>query len=206
MNKAHLVFVCLLLGGCAIDPIDKNYRGADSGDLVFSVDGKANAAQRFVLFYRKVGQESGLAILPYGKIDLDIGILSAPDYDFQGAEVGDVTVSHLQPGNYEIFKYEIHTWNGVADVMQFPRQDFSIPFTISSGKATYIGNFRGVPLVGKNIFGMQVSDSGYFVVSDKHMRDIPVALKHDPKLLPVTLSVFDVTRLRNPALVPAEYR
>jgi hypothetical protein len=192
-----LVFVCLLLCGCATDRVHSNYRGADAGDLVYSVAWREPVG--FVLFFKKFGQPSygnEFGVLAGdGAIMVDDGVLGRP-MDFRGDGEGQVQIQHLEPGKYEIYTFNITKGWGLGGTQTtMPSKDFSIPFTVEAGKALYIGEFMLVH---------GPSDSPQFIVSDKHERDIPIAQKQDPNLRPTAISVFDVSQLRNPLLVAGE--
>ena len=201
MKRNQVVLICfafLLLTGCVTSRLNTNYKGSDAGDLVVAVGGSLI----FDIYYRRVGTtgiSAPLGVLHYAPNRPSL--FGPPDL-----EASEVNVHHLEPGNYEIYTYSISEYNGVATVLWSPKEDFSIPFTIASATTTYIGDFTGRALFGRNILGAQVPNGGYFVVSDKQDRDIPIARKQNPELLPVTVSVFDVSRLGLPTLATTESR
>ena len=122
--------------------------------------------------------------------------------DYSGRESGFVVVKKLPPGQYEIYNYGIDGTNFVSTIHWQSRTNFSIPFTIEAGKATYIGNFaRGCWCKRSTA----VADFlGYFTISDKSARDIPIARAKDPSLTDINVDVADVSKFNSPMLYTSE--
>ncbi len=190
--------VLLALAGCVSNPVERSYKGPDAGALVFSAESIGEPIQlvRFQFFYRKVVDSSGRG----GGISNSSGTLDGPDTDFIGHETGQVTVRYLEPGNYDVYAYKIYGAITGATVTWDSERQFSIPFSVSQGKTTYIGDFAGIELTRDDVLGLPYTSGAILVVSDKHDRDLAFAQKHDPGLFPVTIAVSDVSRLGDPCL------
>jgi hypothetical protein len=210
--SAAAVYLCL--GNTAIAQTDSAAKQTQSGELIVSTGSTrgsltvnqflfgtwgAGPAVGFALFYRKIGEFTGTRTFLEPHISYSpIEIGNAPD--FEGHVTGGVTVKHLEPGAYEIYAFNVTA--GSLD--WWPKEAFSIPFTITAGRATYIGEFACIPQTRKALFGLAAPEIGYFVVSDQHERDIAIAQKADQQLFPVTVSVTDVSTLGLSFLQPKE--
>jgi hypothetical protein len=156
----------------------------------------------FSFLYRKVSTDNGRKWNDSMYCDcVALHMWRVGDYpkgmDYSGHESGFVITKKLPPGQYEIYNYEIRgtpmTWSS--------KTPFSIPFTIESGKATYIGNFaRGCWCEVNTI----AANLGYFVISDQSARDIPIARAKEPALTEINLGVWDATKLNSPIFFTSE--
>jgi hypothetical protein len=189
--KTLLVLALSLLAFAA--PARAQYNRPDAGWLVFSA-GSIKRPMNFTFFYRKIGEESGLLGNTGGTIENSQSGLFAGDPDYAGREKGRVTVRRMEPGNYEIYRFSFLGTLTVDGAPWPATREFSLPFTITPGRATYIGDFARAPSLGTPL-GKRLGASGFFVISDKHDRDIAIARKHEPALPPVTVSVPDVSTL-----------
>lgn len=111
---------------------------------------------------------------------------------------GAVIMKELPAGEWEVntFRLETHgRWRW------WPVREFSIPFTIRPGRATYIGSYQPVGHMYKNWLGLELVGGASFVVTDQSARDIPIAQAKKPGLGPVDIEVFDVRTLNNPLLI-----
>jgi hypothetical protein len=208
IKKLGVALACICLAGPASagERVHEGYKGTDAGVLIFS-SGSIGEESNFKLFYRKVGAPSGYrGFGGDGSIDYDTtSLFGSSPADFKGHEEGQVKTIRLEPGSYEVYSYEIYAAGGAGSTLTWgPHKDFSIPFTIDAGKATYIGDFAGIRLTAKGFFGAKVTAGGLIVVKDEQARDIPIAQKQVPDLPPVTVSVTDVSRLGEPTLLAKE--
>ncbi|MBI3676174.1 MAG: hypothetical protein HY243_06110 [Proteobacteria bacterium] len=196
--KKLAAIVCLFLTGCVTDRVDTSYHGSDAGVLVFSA-GSIAGKRGVQIFYRKVGQPSGVrGFGGDGSIYYNPGSIFTRDPDFTGHETGEVTVQHLEPGEYEIYTWQVaEGMGGLGEVLWSPRSDFSLRFTVRPGQTTYIGDYARFQFPG-------AYTAFTFVISDKHERDIAIAKKVEPNLPPVTIQVPDVSRLNEPSLLSKE--
>jgi len=152
-------------------------------------------------FCRQDGSDAETVhIWPYAWLSRDKDDFVGPD------EAGMVIVRPLAPGDWGVCSYFVSSVLGMDftpsgsqfDQLVSPK-NFFIPFNISAGRATYIGDFLAVPTTVKNLFGMGVQGGPRWIVTDKSTRDVPVAQQKNPNLGPVDVSVFDVDRLADPA-------
>lgn len=187
--KLRIPALCLVL--CmTICAARADYRGADRGYLVFSVS-SLGLKWGFGLKYRRLGDKDDA-----GELSHEPDSLLSPKEDFSGHEIGRVEIQNLAPGEYEIHSFDTGYQTGVSGVSVKNAEEFSIPFAIRPGEATYIGNFGGVKLIQDNM--MHGIDRVYFVVSDRHERDMEIAKKRQPELPQPAISVVDVEKLANP--------
>lgn len=208
MKRSLLLLAFVLLAGraAASDRVHENYKGADAGVLIYAA-GSIGPESNFKFFYRKVGAPSGYrGFGGDGSIYYDTrSLFISRPADFTGHEDGQVVTTRLEPGSYEVYTYKIVAGAYGGEIDWGPAHgDFSIPFTIETGKATYIGDFAGIRLSGEGAFGSKTVEGGLIIVTDKHERDIPIAQKQMPNLPPVTVSVMDVSKLGEPALLSKE--
>lgn len=198
MRMLLITMVSLVLGGCAT-MIPSNYSGPDAGYLVFgfgAAPGTTYSAYKFMI--RKKGENSETAI---SYLQDNLFWSTERDFDDQ-TENGYVAVRSLPQGDYEIYNFEIHLNGGMIQTDYGSRNDFSIPFKVTAGKAVYIGDFTAVKLTGRNIFGMSVHAGAYFLVSDKSGRDLPIARRKVPTLPEVQMSVPDPATIDSPFFQP----
>jgi hypothetical protein len=104
---------------------------------------------------------------------------------------GAIIMKELSAGDWEVNTFRLQSHGGFVRVRWSPAKEFSIPFTIRPGRATYIGSYQ--PVAYK--FG-----GARFVVTDQSARDIPIAKAKKPDLGPVDVEVFDVDKLHHPLL------
>ena len=212
MRKAFAAVVLAMFfvsaGAHAADRINSDYRGADAGTLIFSTG--SVFPMNFTFYYRKAGQGTDpTSIFGAGEIDCAcVGFwhaqMSDPDY-VGPPETGKVFVQHLPPGDYEVYTYGFSGTIIVASVSWSPRKVFSLPFSIKPGQATYIGNFVRGPSLGTKL-EPTLGAAGFFMISDKHERDIEIARRRDPGLPPVTVSVTDVSNMGDPMIFASDPR
>lgn len=173
------------------------YAGADAGYLILALAAqKGTAYNDYKLFFRKRDRSIDGSVWwgqgnPFDqrKLDLDDSV-----------ETGIVDVRRLPPGDYEIFNFLVFMNAGTVQESWRSKQDFSIPFSIEPGRATYVGEFDAAKLTGKGLFGMTVPDGAYFVLSDKTARDVAIARQKEPGLTDVVTVVADPSTLGNPLI------
>ena len=129
--------------------------------------------------------------------------LSSDKNDFSDPnEAGMVLLKSLPPGSWEVCSYtatntlgNIFVPQGTALSDMFTPRDFSIPFTISQGRATYIGDFKAVGTTTKSLLGLTVPAGPRWIISNQSARDIPIAQKKDPSLELIDVTVPNVDKL-----------
>ena len=105
--------------------------------------------------------------------------------DFKNSSgCGDVETVAMQPGNYEVYDFEMSAdFEGALDTFKV-RDYFSIPFTIHAGEATYLGQYMAQGLTnGKDILsGRHIPAGAILLVSDQMNFDVSVARMPDLKI------------------------
>jgi hypothetical protein len=78
-------------------------------------------------------------------------------------------------------------------------EDFSIPFTVTSGEAVYLGDFRGIATTRRSALslGAPLPTGVYFVVSNREQRDFPIARRKAPYLADIKVQVTDPAAIRS---------
>ncbi len=93
----------------------------------------------------------------------------------------------LPAGKYRFYTFSILRGTGVGYSVWEPREDFSIPFTVTAGKAAYLGEIRMVPHLGRNIFGIPMPAGGNFNFVSNQQRDIALFREKFPGIDPATI-------------------
>ncbi len=123
--------------------------------------------------------------------------------DIEEADMEGVSFSLAMPeGQYSFCDFRLFRNGAYAQTSVSAKERFAVPFSIEAGTLTYVGEFRSVPVEGRNIFGLPIAVGGYWVISDRRERDIPLVLAKAPELArrPVVNGVPDVAKYDNPLL------
>ncbi len=96
----------------------------------------------------------------------------AGDYEHPDRK-GVVFALALPPGRYEFYNYLIYSANGAYETRWYAKDDFSVPFEVSHGSITYVGDLQFTPYTGKNVLGMNVADGGHFRIINSLEQDLP---------------------------------
>jgi hypothetical protein len=163
----------------------KDYSGEDAGFMVIAMGSGTSMESRavsYTLNFRRKGMpEVGtISFTPHRPALPFVG--TKRDFD-EPNETGFVDVRKLAPGDYEIYGISAAMYGALQWRWQ-PNDEFSIPFTISPGVATYLGDFRGVGTSERSAWslGAPLPTGAYFVVSNRADRDLPIARRKAPKL------------------------
>lgn len=101
-----------------------------------------------------------------------------PDINSDGVE-GKTFTLPLPEGEYYFCDFWFFANGGTYSTGFSAENKFSIPFQVKAGAVSYIGEFLGISATGRNIFGISVRAGGYWVVSNKRERDMPlISLKN----------------------------
>lgn len=103
-----------------------------------------------------------------------LAFLASYKDEFQdGEESGSLFVFQVPAGSYA-FKHISVAMIGYmgAESHWRNKEPFFIPFDVASGRITYIGEIKFIPVTGKNLFGFEVPAGGYFTFSDSARRDV----------------------------------
>ncbi len=200
LSKFTCVAVMLSLCACATD-LHGQYSGSDSGYLVVALGQTASSNADYSFTFRKSDGSSENDIEFRTKYKLDpVQAMFARDPDFRNQEgAGIVEVKKLPPGDYEFYNCYTRVYTGVGFILYWSKKDFSIPFTIRPGVATYAGHFMARQMMGRDILYIPVAGGAELLLSDKEESDIAIARQPRPNLsnLPIGVPVTDATA--NPA-------
>lgn len=178
---------CLFLSGCAPTSVtsfsgDVPGASAPAGYLVASISAPREKGffLTHTLFFREVasGETGYIALTAPARFD--------PEFDFETTtKNGGVMVTRLSPGKYELYNFELdgHT------AMWSATDDFSIPFEISAGQTTYIGEYFGMPVWGTNFIGLASVDGFYWILSDQQGRDLAIAKRLEPAIAQTSIKI-----------------
>lgn len=197
-KRGWVLVMALLLTACAatVPPVRipetmEPKKGEPSG-LVFGTLGVSYPDGFFIeaekLFFRKIGSKE------YGSISYGATRDERVVEDIKEIRsfYGRTFSVQLPVGEYELFQYWAH-WHfaygttGHARANYSSNKEFSVPFKVEDGKATYLGTFTGYTnMVGGKKSGLLVTypASVYWVVSDNFDRDaglLPSALQGEYK-------------------------
>ena len=190
MKTLMLLVLALGLAACSTNGVNTNYRGADSGALVFST-ASVGDPQGFQFLYQMKGVRADCPVVfCQGQMINNPGSIAERREDFTGRESGWVNIHHLKPGTYEIYNFQVWRGNMFVAYSLSLRKDFSIPFTIEPGRTTYIGQYATV--------GRKEAQEVHFEVMDRSTRDLEIARKAEPTLPPVTIAVPDALIFESP--------
>lgn len=213
MKRTLGFLVLLLLVGCTtsgstsdppgtsafdIGSLSGKYAGSDAGSLVIAIAAQDGTRyDDYWLYFRKKDRSAEGEIWwgqqnPFDHRKLDIN---------DNKEEGIVDIRRLPPGDYEIFNYQAHINSAPLQGRWKAKSDFSIPFTIAAGRATYIGEMMAVEIGSEKPFlGSRKHEGAYFVLTDKSARDVPIARTKEPNVGEVAITVVDPNSLANPAI------
>lgn len=182
---------------------NQEYREADAGCLVYSV-GTIKIGMNFTFPYNRTATLNNQSVKDWnGKIEPKVGgafYLKIKNPDFTGTETGHVVIRCLPPGQYEVGSFSFSGFvPGIGGYNWSPAKPFSLPFNIKSGQATYIGSFMRAPSLGTSL-QPTLGAAGFFVVTDRSERDLPIATGRIPAGMKVTTEVTDVSVFNSPAL------
>ena len=181
----------------------KEYSGPDAGYLVYSV-GTVRIGMHFNFAYKRVSNAVGAPAEDWkGKIQPRLGgaiYLKVKNPDFTGEESGHVVVTPLPPGRYEVHDFGFAGSSPLGGSVRWsPAKPFSLPFTIRSGEATYIGSFMRAPSLGTPLQPV-LGAAGFFVIADRAERDVPIARSRLPASVSLTPEVTDVSLFKSAVL------
>jgi hypothetical protein len=188
-HRAAFGVLLMGLASCAPVPtvvVDQSLKVSapdNAGKLVGTIGARLGAfnleASPYVyntLMFRRAGTTTGGA-LEFSPPDPPIRSYT-PDYQDDRFKANTFAVD-LPPGDYEFYSYRFYYNNGSVEKTFSPKAEFSIPFKIERGKATYVGSLIAWGVWGRNFLGIPIPAGGYFVVTDQSARDLPlIAAKH----------------------------
>lgn len=183
------------------------WAGSDTGTLIVTlntptINGAITEVYRsyFIIFKRRDFEKSAhILYTPHSWINPSANDLASAGWE------GTVETLELSAGDWAVTSFIVgtstHDYIGrkLRETIR-PKKDFSIPFKIRPGRATYIGNFQPIGQMSEGPSGRLQPGGVRFVIADKSARDVPIARAKKPDMGPVDVDVFDVDALRNPLL------
>ena len=123
--------------------------------------------------------------------------------DFSWVEgTGTVFAISLPEGKYEFYQYFLHQNSGNIQATYQATSEFSIPFEVRAGRATYVGEVRAVNLFAKNMFGIKLADGARWEMHDAFARDEPILKTRFPVLEGLAVDAQVLTDALEKALPP----
>jgi hypothetical protein len=178
-KQIFLFWISIYVFGCANSSnyIPANYAGDDAGYIVMSLGASTETKyEAYKLFIRKMDKSlnSGVAYLPDN-------MFKPTKKDFIDNDSHGAVISFAMPaGDYEIYNCDIFENLGLRQTNYRAKQDFSIPFSIKPGTATYLGEYIAFT-IGKGFLGTSTGGA-IFVVKNEMARDVQIAKKKFPDL------------------------
>jgi hypothetical protein len=184
-RRALAVSLALLLAGCAPDSRPERWTtlppeqtGGIFGAITADISGQQFT--RYQLRYRNLdtGETAFLSLSPplvsppmFGTPDAATDNNEPILYE-RGRMVGVLFDVRLPPGRYAFYNMRL-VQSGPGVTREFSAAtSFALPFTVEQGVTHYLGDIRGYPTLGRNIFGMPLASGGYFVIRDRFDRDL----------------------------------
>ena len=193
----------LTLSACGTNPTAGKHSGSDAGYLVVGLaayDTMESRAIQYTLDYRRVesSDTGSVSFSPKKKLELMPFLNRKTDFE-DGNEMDVVEVRRLPPGKYELFKVDGALYGGVIQWRWQSKNSFSIPFTIETGNATYVGHFQGHSTSVRSFvsLGAPLPSGAYFVVSNQSDHDLQIARKKVATFQEVKSAVPDVVELNS---------
>jgi hypothetical protein len=172
--------------GCA-SRLPTDYREADAGGAVIGIGADLQTHyQQYTFRFRRLADTPGETSKAEGTFVYnarDLLLRRQGDYR-DNLEAGTVVAHSMPPGRYEIFNVAIYMNAGTFERTFSSRSPFSIPFEISPGKTTYLGNYQARMFRAPNVFGIQIPAGATFKITDRRERDVEIARKKVPSLPP----------------------
>lgn len=169
---AFLISILSIIVGCSTSSVKPDFlfdQNSPDGLLVTSLEYKG-LLSGYNIYFRGIDNEES------GRFEVGAGATLIPIHpksDIPGVHA-KLYVTALKPGKYEVYRWYVSS--GMAYIE--PIKEFSIPFEITPGKATYIGSY--VFKVQKAL-GLTVTDVG--VTHEDHFeRDAEILKRKHPNI------------------------
>jgi hypothetical protein len=114
--------------------------------------------------------------IPFSTGEFDPTLIDFQDKDEKSA----VFAIKLPEGNYVIDGLRFSESGDLQGRPCFVKDRLAVPFTVTHGKAAYLGSLIASADWGKNRMGLMAATCGYFVVRDRSTRDAPVIRQKFP--------------------------
>jgi hypothetical protein len=169
-DMAAFAATLALLGACASKaPKDLDLaKNPSEGVVVFAVSHEADAGRGVTLMVY-LDRNPLLGTPPYRSVEDVAGIRTGSDF---GDDYGRLEVVNLNAGRHSFSFWKITNGTGLRIL---PDKDLPpLEFDVKAGSIVYLGDFHGMTVVGRNLFGMKITGGGYPVLRDRHARDVPI--------------------------------
>ena len=176
-RRLAIILTALLVGCATVERVPTDYAGPDAGKVVLGIGAATGTSySSYSLLFRKRSSPGGekAAAGRFTYFQTNTVYKQAADYQ-SSAEDGVVLVHSLPPGEYEIYNFDIHFNGGTVQNHYGSRTEFSIPFSVKPGQATYLGNYQANGLTGKNFVGLSLPAGAVFLVTDRLKSELPIA-------------------------------
>jgi hypothetical protein len=119
------------------------------------------------------------------EVGFTLSLFASDQHKWAEDSTGIVRAIELPAGAWRVASFRLES--SITNQRWSPRQEFSIPFTVTAGEVTYLGEFLGTGTFGKPFLGFRALDKPYFLVSDQRTRDLPIATREASEIsgLPV---------------------
>ena len=187
MFRILVLILTVVLSGCATNsltpkPITVNDLNDAKGLFIgsFSRDPKAPKYYSQTFYLKNIETNEVHEIKSQPSFNMFTG--KTPD-DFNTQESsGALFVQALPAGKYTYHNFRLYQSNGYYEKNWYSEQDYSIPFEVSANQINYAGEIKLVPVMGKNIFNMNIQAGGAWLISDKLERDLPIFTTKYPQI------------------------
>lgn len=198
MNRGftRLVVLVLALAAVGCTSMPTGYTGKDVGYIVAGLGAAKSARYHIYSIFIEDGTE---VVDPYMSAHaLTYNIRYGPKADYEDEyEEGAVYILPVKPGKYHIenvfFSMGNATWT--------PKKLISIPFTVESGRVTYLGNFKGKRTTEPSLFAFTPE----FALSDRRITDLAIAKKKKPDLDMSKVNFAIPKRIMLPTYIVQDY-
>jgi hypothetical protein len=166
--QACAAALAALLSACASKaPKDLDLsKNPTEGVVVFSVSHESEAGRGVTLMVY-LDRNPLLGTPPYRSVEDVAGVRTGSDFE---DDYGRLEVVNLPAGRHSFWFWQIANGTGLRII---PDKDLPpLDFDIKAGSVVYLGDFHGMTEVGRNLFGMKVTGSGYPELRDRHQRDV----------------------------------
>lgn len=172
--------------GSTIPRLDMSYKGTDAATIVASVSDYRTSYSHMALLIRAKSTASNSDEPLRGAIAYSLSFSKKPDFHI-GYEHGDVLVSTLPPGEYEIYGFEA-VQTGLITITGGSRKLTPVTLSLRAGEVLYIGSYT-TTMLSDRFFGMPEPTLPRVKISDQSQRDISIARARAPAL-PETVRKF----------------
>jgi hypothetical protein len=149
----------------------------------------------YSLKFRSVGgSESGA--LNFSQTDLNHTPIAYKTSDSKGG----IFVASLRPGDYEFHNVHFIYPGPLVHYTFSAKRDFSIPFTLKSGRVLYVGELTATGVWGKNAL-QYVPIGGYFARSNQIWRDKQLIEAAHPEIKGLSIDILPIEKEAPPFVI-----